>query len=190
MTDEQELIAQAQQDPSAFRVLYRAYFPRIYAYTAYRVRRQQDAEDVTAEIFIRAAHHLNHFEYRGEGSFTAWLFRIAYNQVQQFYRQSPSSPDLIPLDELPEIHGHDPTPDQRLMRKELFAQLSQMIEKLPDRRREVITLRFFGGLRNQEIAVVLGLDERTIASHLSRALDDLRQEFERDERDEREPYAR
>jgi RNA polymerase sigma factor (sigma-70 family) len=53
-----------------------------------------------------------------------------------------------------------------------------MIAKLSPRRRDIVTLRFFGGLRNQEIAAVLKLDERSVASHLSRALEDLRRQYD------------
>jgi RNA polymerase sigma factor (sigma-70 family) len=52
-----------------------------------------------------------------------------------------------------------------------------MIETLSPRRQEIIRLRFFAGLRNQEIAAVLGLDERTISAHLCRALEDLQAKY-------------
>ncbi len=176
MTDERELLQQIRQEPERFHELYDAYFPRIYAYVAYRVQRAEDAEDVVAEVFMRVVRHLNRFEYRGEGSFAAWIFRIAYNEVQQFHRSRGS--EALLLDDLPEIQAHHLTPDQALLRKETFAQLSRMIASLTPRRRDIVTLRFFGGLRNQEIATVLNLDERSVASHLSRALNDLREKYE------------
>jgi RNA polymerase sigma factor (sigma-70 family) len=64
-----------------------------------------------------------------------------------------------------------------LIRQERFDILRRMIDTLPPRRQEVITLRFFGGLRNQEIAAMLDLDERTVASHLARALSDLNRRY-------------
>ena len=190
MTDEQALIEQARHDPEAFRVLYRRYFPRVYAYVAYRVGRAQDAEDLTAEIFMKVVHGFAGFEDRGAGAFAAWLFRIAHNTVSQFHRQYDQRVEHLPLDDLPDIASEGFAPDQALLRKEQFARLSAMIAALPPRRREVVTLRFFGGLRNNEIAAALGLDERTVAAHLCRALDDLRREVERDEADEREPRPR
>lgn len=176
MSDEADLIEQSRRDPEGFRELYRAYFPRIYAYVAYRVRRSEDAEDIVAEVFMRVVRNLHRFEYRGDGSFAAWIFRIAHNEVSQFHRQGRET--NLSLDELPEIRAHHLAPDQALQRKETFAQLSQMIASLSPRRREIVTLRFFGGLRNQEIAAVLNLDERSIASHLSRALEDLRRKYD------------
>ena len=172
---EQQLVLRSQQEPEAFRDLYRHYFPRVYAYVVYRVQRAQDAEDLVADIFMQVVSGLGGFEYRGQGSFTAWLFRIAHNRVKQFYRDSSQT---LSLDELPDIQAHQLTPDQAVQRKEQFARLSQVISTLPARRREIITLKFYGGLRNQEIAQVLELDERTIASHLSRALDDLRRKVQ------------
>jgi RNA polymerase sigma-70 factor (ECF subfamily) len=175
--EEQRLIEQARSDPEAFRALYRAYFAKVYGYVAYRVGRKQDAEDLVADIFVKVLEHLDRFEYRGDGSFAAWVFRIASNHVNAFYRRSGRRGEPIPLADLPEIQGTSPRPDEVLLKKEQFDILRRMIGTLPPRRQEVITLRFFGGLRNQEIAVLLDLDERTIASHLARALTDLNRRY-------------
>jgi RNA polymerase sigma-70 factor, ECF subfamily len=175
---EQDLIEQARHDPEAFRQLYRAYFPRIYAYIAYRVGQESDAEDLTADVFVKVVETLDRFEYRGDGAFAAWLFKIAYHRVAQFYRQQ--TPTLVSFDQLPDIRSDSPTPDSVLMQKEQFMRLRDRIQTLSPRRQEIVTLRFFSGLRNQEIAAVLGLDERTIAAHLSRAIEDLQKRYETD----------
>jgi RNA polymerase sigma-70 factor (ECF subfamily) len=177
-TSEHALIARARRgDADAFRALYRRYFPRVYAYTAYRVGRAQDAEDITAEVFVKAVAGLARFEDRGAGAFGAWLFRIAHSQIALFYRQQRRINESIALDDLPDIQGGELPLEQAVQRKEQFARLRVLCLALAPRRREVLLLRFFGGLRNQEIAEVLGLDERTVASHLSRALDDLRRRY-------------
>jgi len=175
--EERRLIEQARCDPEAFRTLYRAYLPRVYGYVAYRVGRRQDAEDLVADVFVKVLEYLDRFEYRGEGSFAAWVFRIASNHVNAFYRRRGRRGEPIPLADLPEIPGDGPRPDEALIRQERFDSLRRMIDTLPPRRQEVITLRFFGGLRNQEIAAMLDLDERTVASHLARALSDLNRRY-------------
>ena len=175
--EERRLIKQAHSDPEAFRALYRAYFPRVYGYVAYRVGRRQDAEDLAADIFVKVLEYLDRFEYRGEGAFAAWIFRIASNHVSAFYRRRGRRAEPIPLADLPEIAGDSPRPDEALLRQERFDILRRMIDTLPPRRQEVIILRFFGGLRNQEIAAMLELDERTVASHLARALSDLNRRY-------------
>lgn len=177
-TDEGALIRLAQQEGEAFRELYRLYFPRVYAYVAYRVGRVHDAEDVTADIFVKVVEAFGRFEYRGSGSFAAWLFRIAHNEVQQFYRRHRWQQHHISLEDVPNLAINSPNPEALIQRKEQFTHLYHLINALSPRRQEIITLRFFGELRNQDIALVLGLDERTIASHLCRALDDLQQKFQ------------
>lgn len=172
---QEQLIREARKNPDAFRELYRLYFPRIYAYVAYHAGRAGETEDLVADIFVKVVESLGAFEYRGAGSFAAWIFRIAHNHIIQFYRQHN---DMISIDEVSDIHSDDLSPDQSIIRKEQFIYLRGLLETLSPRRREIITLRFFGELRNQEIATVLGLDERTVASHLSRGIEDLAQRYE------------
>lgn len=174
--EENTLIIQLRSRPEAFRLLYRHYFPRVYAYVASRVTTRQDAEDLTADIFVRIVGAIGRFEPRGTGSFAAWVFRIAHNAVQQFYRVDDKQVAL--LDDLPELHSTDLPPDEAFLQKEQSRRLQAAVARLSPRRQEIITLRFYGGLRNQEIAAVLSLDERTVASHLCRALEDLQHQFQ------------
>jgi RNA polymerase sigma-70 factor (ECF subfamily) len=176
MTPEQEreCIRQARVDPRAFASLYDHYFPRVYAYVCYRVYDPQDAEDIIAEVFYRAIRHLKRFKWRNAQSFAAWLFRIAHNQVVDYVRQrNRAGLSIDAEDSLADCTDQAPSPEEALTQQEAFQQMRALIATLSPRRQEVITLRFYGGLRNSEIARVLGLDERTVAAHLCRALRDL-----------------
>jgi RNA polymerase sigma-70 factor (ECF subfamily) len=168
---EQTLIEMATRDPAAFRALYRRYHGRVFAYVAYRVGRAEDAEDVTAEVFVRVVAGLGRFQWRGDGSFSAWLFRIAHHETARYHGRAQR--EAIPLDSLPELHSTGLSPDQEVQRKEQFARLRAAIDRLAPRRQEIIRLKFFAELRNKEIAAILKLDERTVAAHLSRGLADL-----------------
>ena len=170
---EKKLLENARHDISAFNELYALYFPGVYAYINYRVSRVQDAEDLVASTFLKATERLGQFEWRGDGSFAAWLFRIAHDLVVDSYRRDGKVPDSVSIDELPDIRSDSVLPDDAALQKEEFEYLRQLIGTLSPRRQEIITLRFFGGLRNKEIADILGLDERTVASHLCRGLEDL-----------------
>jgi RNA polymerase sigma-70 factor, ECF subfamily len=166
MTDEETLIVQAQTDPAYFRELYPRYIKRIYGYIAYRVGRKQDTEDLVSETFVRALERLNDFKYRGEGSFAGWLFQIAYHVVGEFYREQNRP---VAITETPEL-----TPfEDELIQKEKFALVQYHLQDLPPRQREVIILKYLGGLRNQEIAQILRVNERSISAYLSRGIDAL-----------------
>jgi RNA polymerase sigma-70 factor, ECF subfamily len=170
-TQEQQLIRKARANPQHFRALYRAYLPKVYAYVAYRLPQAADAEDVVSEVFLKALKNLNQF--KGE-SFAAWLFGIARNTVHDFYRRHGVAPVEDLEDETPD---ETPPLDMLLMAEENRSEILRLIGTLSPRRQEVVTLKFFGGLHNYEIAVVLSLDERSVASHLSRALRDLHERY-------------
>jgi RNA polymerase sigma-70 factor (ECF subfamily) len=163
----------AQRDPEAFRRLYRHYVPKVYAYVAHRVSTRQDAEDIVSETFLRAARDLYRFERRHEASFSAWLFRIARNLVTDFHRRTGRADPLESAEQVLGAGGIQSEPDQLVFQNEELTSVHELIHRLSPRQQEVITLGFFGGLRNQEIAALLGVDERTVATHLCRGLEEL-----------------
>lgn len=173
--DERQWVARAARDPTAFTRLYEAYFPRLYAYARYRVRTDGEAEDVVADTFLRVVERLPGFRWRHEGSFAAWIFRIAHNLLVDRMRGPRPA---LPLEEAGEVRDRLLLPDAFAVQQENFEELHALVGTLSPRRQEVITLRFFAGLRNREIAAVLQLDERTVAAHLCRALEDLHQRYE------------
>lgn len=175
--EEKELIACAQQDIAVFQKVYRLYFPRVYAYVGYHAGRTQDIEDLVAETFLKAINHLGTFKWQGEGSFAAWIFRIARNIVNDFYRRNQRSQKVIQMEELPEMEANTLLPVDIVAQKEKFIYLRKLIDTLSPRPKEILTLKFFGGLRNLEIAELLQLDERTVAAHLCRGIKKLHGKF-------------
>ncbi len=167
---EKEWIAIAQEDPQALKRLYDHYFPRLYAYVSYRIGRIQDTEDLVAETFLKAIAKIDSFEWRHKNSFAAWLFSIARNLISNFSRQEHHW-EIVPLDESPDLLASKLVPEDVVLQKEKFQSLRRLISTLSPRQQEIITLRFFGGFRNQEIAEILGIKERAVAAHLCRGLE-------------------
>jgi len=177
LADEQRLVAAATRDPTAFAVLYQHYFPRLYAYARYRTPGVHEAEEVVADTFLKVVESLDRFRWQHDHSFAAWVFRIAHNVLVDRTRRRRRDGELVSLSELADVPGDREPVVERLIQEEELARIRRLLAVLPPRRQEAITLRFFGGLRNQEIARVLGLDERTVASHLSRGLTDLHRAY-------------
>ena len=172
---EQRLVRQAQGDPDALPALYHLYVRRVYAYVASRIDSRQDAEDVVGEVFVKMLTALDQFTNQHGSSFAAWMFTIARNAVSDFYRRQQRTDAAVSAGALPQPRADDP--DEALSQQDTAARLRQLVGALPERQREVIVLRFFSGLRNNEIARVLEIDERTVAAHVSRGLRSLHEAY-------------
>ena len=170
---ESQQIEAARKDITAIQEMYEYYFPKVFAYVSYRIGGVAESEDLVSAIFLKVIEQLEQFHWQGDGSFAAWLFRIAHDRVVDYYRRNQTDHKIIPLEELPELAFSTLLPLDQVLQKEKLAYMRWLIGSLSPRRQEIITLKFFGGLRNAEIAQVLGLDERTVASHLCRGLADL-----------------
>lgn len=176
---ERQWLKAAAHNPKAFTRLYQHYLPDVYAYAAARIGTATDAEDVVSTIWLKVVAGLPHFEYRGEGSFRAWLFSIAWRCVTDHFRQRRADLPIL-LEDVPDIASSELPPDEALSLKEQFLHLQACIRQLSPRRQEIVLLKFYGGLRNREIATILQLDERTVAAHLCRALEDLQRHYQQE----------
>ncbi len=167
---EQTLVRRALEDVTSFSALYQAYIKRIYSYVFFRINNQHDAEDVVSAIFVKVFQNLNRYD-KLQGSFSAWIFAITRNAIIDFLRKDRDG--RISLEHIARLSADDISPEEVASQLEQSKYIREAISILADRRQEVVILKYFAGLRNKEIAEVLELDERTVASHLSRALDDL-----------------
>jgi RNA polymerase sigma-70 factor (ECF subfamily) len=151
----------------------------VFGYVRSRVRNGADAEDVTAEVFHRALRNLSTFR-DDEGTFRAWLFRIAHNHVVDYLRtRRPTAA----FDEA-ECMDH-PTagadPQMLVLRAEDARRLVEALRELPAESREVVALRMAGGLRYAEIAGIVGQSEDAVKMRFHRAIRTLRARWPADE---------
>lgn len=178
MDYEKNLVWRASRDPAAFQALYEHYFDRVYRYVAARVSNPQDTEDVVSDIFLLVMTRLKHFRNNNKHSFAAWIFTISRNAIVDFYRHRERLPVQVSIDEWVEQYSYDVGLDEQLIEREHAEVVRSLLQILPKRRREVVMLRYFAELRNLEIAQVLDIDERTVASHLSKGLKDLYEAYQ------------
>lgn len=149
--------------------LYREYLPRILNYIRFRVEGEDLAQDLTATVFERAVSRQHTLRQRE--AFGAWLFRIARNEVAGYYRRRRLT---LPLTQVETQAAPDPSPPEAAMLREELARMREAVATLSDREQEIIRLKFFGGLGNQEIAKVMRLRAGHVAVILYRALRKLR----------------
>ena len=156
--EERRLIQRAVSgDRESFGVLYQRYLERIYRYVYLRVGNEDDAQDLTGQVFLNAWEALPAFRWRGV-RLVHWLYRIAHNLVVDFHRQNRAVPSL-PLDE--EADWLDPPASslERLIQIEQNAALASAIMHLTEEHQQIIVLRFIEGLKHAEIARIIEKSE-------------------------------
>jgi RNA polymerase sigma-70 factor (ECF subfamily) len=130
----------------------------VYRYIARRVSNRTEAEDLTEQAFLKALESIGSFRWRGV-PFPAWLFRIARNLVIDYWRTDKSK-TYLPLDE--SLVNDDVGPGAIAERNLDVRQMFQAIGQLTQSQREVIELRFIGGLSITEVSKVLGKSEGAV----------------------------
>jgi RNA polymerase sigma-70 factor (ECF subfamily) len=153
-----------------FEALYREYVDRIYAYVRSQLGSPADAEDVTAQAFMKAYQAYGRYEPRHDTP-SAWLFKIARNAVLDHHRQAGRH------DRLRRAAAREPQPsaDPGLMAEErlLYRELMHAVAGLPERHREVIGLRH-SGLSFAEVGGLMACSEDAAKMLYHRALRALR----------------
>ena len=156
--------------PESFEALYERTFPKVYAYVASLLRDRAAAEDVTSQAFERA--YRKRRSYRASrGSTEAWLFGIARNAALDELRKRKRRARLEgePADTVsPSL---DDAADDALRR----AVVREALAGLDGAERDLVALKFMGGLSNAEIARVLGMSESNAGTKLHRTLTKLRE---------------
>ena len=108
MQDEEGLVGEAVRgDQGAFARLYEAHFDRIYRYVYLKIGDREEAEDMTQQVFLSALRSITSFKYQGT-PFTAWLFRIAHNQIVDHFRKKTRRPVTLEIDETVPSGGAGP----------------------------------------------------------------------------------
>jgi len=157
--DEESLVRRAQQrDQEAFAQLYERYFDKIYRYVVIRIGNETEADDMTQQVFLNALHSISSFRWKG-APFSAWLFRIAHNQVVDYLRKKTRQATES-LDESLAISKSDPqlVVEQRLD----IEQLILATKGLTKAQQEVIALRFVSELSTAQVAKVMGKSEGAV----------------------------
>ena len=184
MIDEETLLLRAQKyDVEALSELYDRYAPLIYTYLYRRVQDAQTAEDLTADVFLRVLEAIQS-DKLWRTSFRAWLYRIAGNQVADYYREL-NRIKTYPDDNVP-VSETD-SPDAAFMDKQSRTVLHSAINVLAPSQQEVLTLRFGQRLKTKEVAEIMGKSVGAVEALQNRALNALRKKLNlRPQPDERD----
>jgi RNA polymerase sigma-70 factor (ECF subfamily) len=183
LSEERELVRQAQRSPDAFAELYDRHYGKVFGYCLRRTANLEAAQDITSETFLKALNKLWQFRWRNV-SFSSWLYKIATNEINQYFRRAEYKKS-VSLEELQE-QGFEPASphdlenelieaQEELKQHRDFLEIQARLAQLHPKYQEVIALRFFEKKQLKEIAEILGKREGTVKSLLFRALQKLRE---------------
>ena len=162
----------------AFGQLYDFFAPRIYKFISFKVQEREQAEDILQDTFVKAWRGLASLRLE-ELNFSAWLYRIARNTVNDYYRKLYRSPRLVELDQAVEMTTGESPAAAAMTRSEL-EQVQKASGRLPAHYRQVLELRFVQEFSVTETAEVLGKSPVAVRLIQHRALKQLRHFLSKD----------
>jgi RNA polymerase sigma-70 factor, ECF subfamily len=179
--NEKELLLRIKKNPAEFSELFTLYYKAIFGYIFRRTGAFDDTADIAADTFYKAFTHINSFSYKGI-SIKIWLYRIATNEVNQYFRfkhKQESLFDRINIDDKNTFTNYLSEDkielERELQKHDQFLTILKELKTLPIKYQEVISFRYFEGKENKEISEILNIKEGTLKSLLSRGLEKLRE---------------
>ena len=164
-------------DEADWRGIYEQQLPRVFNFFRYRLRIEDDelAQDLTATTFEKAWRARAQYQ-RDLAGFGTWLFTIARNTANDYFRQHKQHIQHVSLEDAMCVEVSESV--EALVQRGMEAeQLRELLRTLPDREQELIALRYGAGLTNRAIANLLKLSEANVAQILHRVLQKLNKQW-------------
>jgi len=164
-TDQALLSRYMRGDRDAFATLVARYQKPLYKAAFWVLRNAEDANDVTQAVFLRVAERCD--EYDPKYKFFSWIYRITVNEALNLLRRNAREEELDDAIEIPAAESANP--EWQFAEGQQSRRVRAALLSMSTNDRMVLTLRHFSELSYEEIAQILGLDEKTVKSRLYEA---------------------
>ena len=164
------LIKQAQIDPTRFGPLYDRYYKPVFLFVYRRTDDEDLTADLTSQVFLKAITYLPRYEHKGL-PFSAWLFRIAVNEMNMFFRKHQNRRSLSIEEEGMERMAEEIEEGDK---EEKIEELLKGIQGLALEEVQYIELRFFEDRSFKEIAIIMDITENNAKVRTYRILDKIK----------------
>ncbi len=163
---------------SSIEVLIRRHQKRVYSYIFLLVKKQDVAEDIFQETFIKVIKSLKEGKYVDTNRFSSWAMRIAHNLIIDHFRREKQSKmlskDAYEVDILNHPRYSDKTVEEIIVFEQILTDVRALIEQLPEDQREVILLRHYSDLSYKEIAEQTNVSINTALGRMRYAIINIR----------------
>jgi len=150
--------------------LYEEYYDKIARYVYVHIGNKEEAKDIAGEVFLKALKSLKSYQDRGI-PMQGWLFRIAHNLTVDYLRKMDKR-RTVPIDSV--VLAVSDNPIDAAERNIEFGRVTEAMKQLTTEQREVINLRFFGGLTSSEVGGILGKGDGAVREMQRAAIEKLR----------------
>ena len=151
--------------------IYREYHGKVLSYIRAKISSAQDAEDIAADVFLKVYEKLDAFD-ESMASLSTWIYTITRNTIIDFYRTRRV------FDEIPETQDDGSCIEDDLCNAEMLEKLASALERLPERERDILILRYSSGRTLKEIAAQMGISYAYVKVLQNKALAGLRKMLE------------
>lgn len=159
LQEELFFIEKAKSNPRHFSWIYEKYYERIFAFVYRRCNNYDTAGDITSQVFLKALHNLHRYVFKGV-PFVAWLFRVASNEVNMYFRENKNNRTISIEDA--GMHMLSEEVDEKVDIQYLTELLVEAIEELADKEVTLLELRYFEGRSVKEVAYILNESESNV----------------------------
>ena len=167
---------------NSFSILLDRYQKRIYGFIFSKVNDPELADDIFQDTFIKVVKNLRLGKYKDEGRFLSWVIRIAHNLIMDHYRKNKRLPKheskIENFDLLDRLVEQNTTMEESMIETQIHADLSMLIEELPDSQKEVLRMRLFQDMSFKEIGDQTGVSINTALGRMRYAVINLRKMIE------------
>jgi RNA polymerase sigma-70 factor (ECF subfamily) len=172
--EEEQVIRDAQKNPESFRIIYEGYYKSIFRFVLHRVGDKEMTADLTSQVFLKALQKLNQFKFKGF-PFSSWLYRIAVNECNDYFRRTKRSRVVVLEEEHAEMLYEEMFGNEALA--DLEAKLPLILERLSIEDIQYIELRFLEERPFKEVAEIIGVSENYAKVKTYRVLDKMKKLF-------------
>lgn len=147
------IISYKQGNLHAFSWIYECSVKKIYDFLFYKTFDSSIAEDLTSDTFMKALKNMKHFSGSEEKEFLAWLYRIAYNTLVDYYRTERETSDI---DEIGELIGKDAGFADWVDARSKLEEVLNYLDTISDDQKNIVLMRVWDDLSYAEISTITG----------------------------------
>ncbi len=156
---------------------------KVFSYILMVVKKQELAEDIFQDTFIKVIKSLHAGKYSEEGRFVSWVMRIAHNLIIDFYRKDKHLKTISDDEtEVPLFNSSkfsDKNIEQEIVINQVHNDVKVLVEQLPDEQKEVVVLRYYNDLSFKEIAEQTNVSINTALGRMRYAIINMRKAMEK-----------